>query len=107
MTNAHSITIAISFIDTYVSVTIQLPSSVQYGTSERRAILNRKMRRRGQGIIKSDRGLISGRGCGVKHDNGEAWSGSKLRVPGDLISERWERVLTSKEKKGKYKGGTQ
>ena len=37
--------------------------------------------------------------CGVKRDNGEVWSGSKLRVPGDLISERWERVLTSKEKK--------
>ena len=74
---------------------------MQYGTSKRRAVLNRKMRRHGQGIIKSDKGLISGRVCGVKRDNGEAWSGSKLRVPGDLISERWERVLTSKEKKRK------
>ena len=39
--NVLSITIAKSFfIDAYVSVTIQLPSSVQYGTSERRAVLN-------------------------------------------------------------------
>ena len=56
MTNVRSITIAKFFIDAYVSVTIQLPSSVQYGTSKRRAVLNRKMRRHGQGIIKSDRG---------------------------------------------------
>ena len=58
MMNVLSITIAKSFliIDAYVSVTIQLPSSVQYGTNERRAVLNRKMSRRGQVIIKSDRG---------------------------------------------------
>ena len=38
MMNVLSITIAKSFIDAYVSVTIQLPSSVQYyGTNERRA----------------------------------------------------------------------
>ena len=85
MMNVLSITIAKSFIDAYVSVTIQLPSSVQYGTNERRAVINRKMMRRGQGIIKSDRGLIRGRRCGVKRENGEARSGSKLRVPRGLI----------------------
>ena len=56
MMNVLSITIAKSFVDAYVSVTIQLPSSVQYGTNERCAVLNRKMMRRGQGISKSDRG---------------------------------------------------
>ena len=39
MMNVLSITIAKSFIDAYVLVTIQLPSSVQYGTNERRAVL--------------------------------------------------------------------
>ena len=67
---------------------------MQYGTNERHAVLNRKMRRRGQVIIKSDRGLIRGSGCGVKCENGEVRSGG-------LIGERWERVLTSKERKEK------
>ena len=49
-------TIAKSFIDANILVTIQLPSSVQYGINERSAVLNRKKRRRGQGIIKSDMG---------------------------------------------------
>ena len=62
MMNVLSITIAKSFVDAYISVTIQLPSSVQYGTNERRAVLNRKLMSRSQGIIKSDRGLIRGRG---------------------------------------------
>ena len=56
MMNVLLIIIAKSFIDAHVSVTIQLPSSVQFGTNERRAVLNRKMMRRGQGIFKSDRG---------------------------------------------------
>ena len=86
----------IFFIDAYVSVTIQLPSSVQYGTNERRAVLNRKMRRRGRVIIKSDRGLIRGRGCGVKREKGEARSGG-------LIGERWERGKKVRKEKKKKK----